>query len=173
MNGPAVTTLTRHADAGTVRLGVCDVAELVLIGDRYGTPYDLLAAYLDVRPDRLRGIVARWRAAGYVATGASVLGRRVLADPDRPGCDRAALHPSLAPPPGWRTSKARLFAAFGLELIYNKRDHQVTIYATITPAPQPPWPPSSPTANHPPPPPTPAECAIPRNTPLVRASAWS
>jgi len=30
--------------------------------------------------------------------------------------------------------QARLFAAFGLELIYNKDDHQVTIYATITPA---------------------------------------
>jgi site-specific DNA recombinase len=30
--------------------------------------------------------------------------------------------------------QARLFAAFGLELIYNKHDHQVTIYATITPA---------------------------------------
>jgi hypothetical protein len=29
--------------------------------------------------------------------------------------------------------QARLFAAFGLELIYNKQDHQVTIYATITP----------------------------------------
>jgi hypothetical protein len=30
--------------------------------------------------------------------------------------------------------QARLFAAFGLELIYNKQDHQVTIYATITPS---------------------------------------
>jgi hypothetical protein len=30
--------------------------------------------------------------------------------------------------------QARLFAAFGLELIYNKEDHQVSIYATITPA---------------------------------------
>jgi len=30
--------------------------------------------------------------------------------------------------------QARLFAAFGLELIYNKHDHQVTIYATITPS---------------------------------------
>jgi hypothetical protein len=28
--------------------------------------------------------------------------------------------------------QARLFAAFGLEMIYNKQDHQVTIYATIT-----------------------------------------
>ena len=28
--------------------------------------------------------------------------------------------------------QARLFAAFGLEMIYNKPDHQVTIYATIT-----------------------------------------
>ena len=30
--------------------------------------------------------------------------------------------------------QARLFQAFGLELIYNKQDHQVSIYATITPA---------------------------------------
>ena len=30
--------------------------------------------------------------------------------------------------------QARLFAAFGLELICNKQDHQVTIYATITPS---------------------------------------
>jgi len=30
--------------------------------------------------------------------------------------------------------QARLFAAFGLELFYNKHDHQVTIYATITPS---------------------------------------
>jgi hypothetical protein len=35
----------------------------------YGAPYDLLAAHLDVRPDRLRGIVARWRTAGYAETG--------------------------------------------------------------------------------------------------------
>ena len=30
--------------------------------------------------------------------------------------------------------QARLFAAFGLELIYNKHDYQVSIYATITPS---------------------------------------
>ena len=37
--------------------------------------------------------------------------------------------------PGMPASiQARLFAAFGLELIYNKQDHQVTIYATITPS---------------------------------------
>jgi hypothetical protein len=32
-------------------------------------PYDLLAAALDVTTDRLRGIVARWRHAGYAHTG--------------------------------------------------------------------------------------------------------
>jgi hypothetical protein len=69
MNGPGVVALARRADAGTVRLGLRDVAGLVLLGDMYGAPYDLLAAYLHVRPDRLRGIAARWRAAGYVATG--------------------------------------------------------------------------------------------------------
>ena len=31
--------------------------------------HDLLATFLGVRADRLRGIVARWRTAGYVATG--------------------------------------------------------------------------------------------------------
>ncbi len=30
--------------------------------------------------------------------------------------------------------EALLFQAFGLELIYNKQDHQVSIYATITPS---------------------------------------
>jgi hypothetical protein len=45
------------------------VAGLVLCADMYGAPYDLLAAYLGVREDRLRAIVARWRRAGYVATG--------------------------------------------------------------------------------------------------------
>jgi hypothetical protein len=58
-----------RADAGMVRLTGRDVAGLVLCAEMYGTPYDLLAAYLGVRADRLRGIVARWRRAGYVATG--------------------------------------------------------------------------------------------------------
>jgi hypothetical protein len=59
----------RRADAGSVRLGERDITGLVLCAEHYGAPYDLLAAALDVRPDRLRGIVARWRKAGYAATG--------------------------------------------------------------------------------------------------------
>ena len=59
----------RRSDAGSVRLGGRDVSGLVLTGDMYGAPYDLLAAALGVRPDRLRGIVARWRRAGFAATG--------------------------------------------------------------------------------------------------------
>jgi hypothetical protein len=66
--GPAVAA-GRRADAGTVRLGNRDVAGLLLCGDMYGAAYDLLAGFLGVRPDRLRGIVARWRRAGYAATG--------------------------------------------------------------------------------------------------------
>jgi len=61
--------VTRRADAGMVRLGGRDVAGLVLCAEMYGAPYDLLAAYLGVRDDRLRAIVARWRQAGYAATG--------------------------------------------------------------------------------------------------------
>jgi hypothetical protein len=59
----------RRADAGSVRLGERDVAGLLLCGDMYGAPYDLLGGFLGVRPDRLRGIVARWRHAGYAETG--------------------------------------------------------------------------------------------------------
>ena len=58
-----------RADAGSVRLGGRDVAGLLLTGDMYGAPYDLLAAFLGVAPARLRGVVARWRRAGYVQTG--------------------------------------------------------------------------------------------------------
>ena len=53
---------------GHVRLGERDVAGLLLCGDVYGVPYDLLAAFLSVRADRARGILARWRRAGYVPT---------------------------------------------------------------------------------------------------------
>jgi hypothetical protein len=55
----------RGADAGAVRLGDRDVPGLLLCGDMYGAPYDLLGVFLRVRPDRLRGIAARWRRAGY------------------------------------------------------------------------------------------------------------
>jgi hypothetical protein len=58
----------RRADAGSVRLGGRDVAGLMLVGDMYGAPYDLLAGFLGVAPARLRGIVARWRHPGYVQT---------------------------------------------------------------------------------------------------------
>jgi hypothetical protein len=58
----------RRADAGTVRLTDRDAAGLLLCGDMYGAPYDLLAAFLDVRSDRLRAIAARWRNARYAAT---------------------------------------------------------------------------------------------------------
>jgi hypothetical protein len=66
---PVRVLAARRADAGTVRLGERDVTGLVLCTEHYGAPYDLLAAALEVRPDRLRGIVARWRRAGYAATG--------------------------------------------------------------------------------------------------------
>jgi len=42
---------------------------LILCAEHGGAPYDLLAAALAAQPARLRGIVARWRRAGYAATG--------------------------------------------------------------------------------------------------------
>jgi hypothetical protein len=59
----------RRADAGAVRLSQRDIDGLMLCGEHYGAPYDLLAAALRVAPDRVSGVAARWRRAGYAATG--------------------------------------------------------------------------------------------------------
>jgi hypothetical protein len=64
----ATGTSARRADAGSVRLSDRDVAGLLLAGDMYGAPYDLMASFLGVAPARLRGVVARWRRAGYAQT---------------------------------------------------------------------------------------------------------
>ena len=65
----AAAPLPRRSDVGTVRISGRDIDGLILCGEMYGAPYDLLADCLNVQPDRLRGIVARWRAAGYAETG--------------------------------------------------------------------------------------------------------
>jgi hypothetical protein len=57
----------RRADAGSIRLGERDIAGLLLCGEMYGVPYDLLAAALGVSADRLpppAGSVPARRGAG-------------------------------------------------------------------------------------------------------------
>jgi hypothetical protein len=58
-----------RVDTGAARLSQRDIDGLLLVGEHYGAPYDLLATALPVRPERVAAIVARWRRAGYVATG--------------------------------------------------------------------------------------------------------
>jgi hypothetical protein len=72
MTGPQHDTLTtpaRRSDAGTVRLGRRDIDGLILCAEHHGVPYDLLGAALGAQPARLRAITARWRRAGFAATG--------------------------------------------------------------------------------------------------------
>src|ERR1035441_2605095 len=73
MAAHADTTTTarpaRRADAGEVRVSQRDIDGLLLCGEHYGAPYDLLATALQFDPARLPAIVARWRRAGYAATG--------------------------------------------------------------------------------------------------------
>ena len=59
----------RRADAGTIRLSQRDIDGLMLAGEHYVVPLDLLAAALRTGGDRLPAITARWRRAGYAATG--------------------------------------------------------------------------------------------------------
>jgi len=72
----ATGTSARRADAGCVRLGERDVAGLLLVGEMYGAPYDLLATFLGVRPDRLRGIVPVGAAPGTPPPGGLAPARR-------------------------------------------------------------------------------------------------
>ena len=73
MAGHADTITTarpaRRADAGTVRLTDRDIDGLLLCGEHYGAPADLLAVALRVEEARLPAITARWRRAGYATTG--------------------------------------------------------------------------------------------------------
>jgi hypothetical protein len=59
----------RRSDAETLRLTQRDIDGLLLCGEHYGVPYDLLADVLRVNPHTLAQILWRWRRAGYAATG--------------------------------------------------------------------------------------------------------
>ena len=67
------TASPRRTDAGTVKITDRDITGLTLCADQYGARADLLADALDMRPERLRAILARWRHAGWAGTG--VLGK--------------------------------------------------------------------------------------------------
>jgi hypothetical protein len=166
----------RRAGAGAVRLTGRDVTGLILCAEQYGAPYDLLATALDARPDRLRAIVARWRHAGYAATGTltagpawcwlTPAGMTVTGLPypaSRPALSRlahirAVLAVRLWLQAGqvyrdgrawWRSERriraaiggrvgtahipdAELYAAFGIQIIWNAPMRQATFHATIT-----------------------------------------
>ncbi len=59
----------RRGDTAAVRLSQRDIDGLLLVGEHHGVPYDLLAGALRVDSKRLARITARWRHAGFVATG--------------------------------------------------------------------------------------------------------
>jgi hypothetical protein len=49
----------QRADAGSIRLSQRDIDGLLLVGEHWGAPSDLLAAALRVEPDRLPALTAR------------------------------------------------------------------------------------------------------------------
>jgi hypothetical protein len=59
----------RRVDAGVVQLSQRDIDGLLLCGEHFGAPFDLLATALRVEPERLSALTARWRRAGFAATG--------------------------------------------------------------------------------------------------------
>jgi hypothetical protein len=74
MTAEAETTSTTRAaksrrhDTETVRLSQRDIDGLLLCGEHYAVPSDLLAQALGVNLDRLQTITSRWRRAGYLDT---------------------------------------------------------------------------------------------------------
>ena len=63
------TSRRRRVDAGVVQLSQRDIDGLLLCGEHFGAPFDLLATALRVEPERLSALTARWRRAGFAATG--------------------------------------------------------------------------------------------------------
>jgi hypothetical protein len=59
----------RRVDADVVQLSQRDIDGLLLCGEHFGAPFDLLATALGVEPERLSTLTARWRRAGFAATG--------------------------------------------------------------------------------------------------------
>ena len=56
----------RRADTGMVRLSQRDIDGLMLCGEHWGAPSDLLAEALRVPPARLPAITLRWRRSGWL-----------------------------------------------------------------------------------------------------------
>jgi hypothetical protein len=98
-----------------VRLTGRDIAGLIWCGEMHGVRYDLLAALLAVRDDRLRAITSRWRKAGYAQTA------RLGPGPawcwlTRPGLAAAGLDLTPTPPSLGRLAHLRAVAAVRLSL---------------------------------------------------------
>ena len=66
---PVTASRRRRVDAGVVQLSQRDIDGLLLCGEHFGAPFDLLATALRVEPERLSALTARWRRAGFAATG--------------------------------------------------------------------------------------------------------
>jgi len=66
---PVAASRRRRVDAGVVQLSQRDIDGLLLCGEHSGAPFDLLATALQVEPERLSALTARWRRAGFAATG--------------------------------------------------------------------------------------------------------
>jgi hypothetical protein len=59
----------RRTSPDVIQLTQRDIDGLLLCGEHYAAPYDLLATALRVPPGRMPAILRRWRKTGYVATG--------------------------------------------------------------------------------------------------------
>jgi hypothetical protein len=70
INSPVPAARTpRRTNARMIRLSQRDIDGLMLCGEHYGAPLDLLAVALGTGPKRTSKIEFRWRRDGYVATG--------------------------------------------------------------------------------------------------------
>jgi len=98
-----------------VRFTDRDITGLILAGDMYGAPYDLLGAALGTRPDRVRAIPARWRRAGLAQTGRITPGRGGCWPPPA-GRGAAGLRSPARRPPLARLAHIRAVLAIRITL---------------------------------------------------------
>ena len=58
-----------RSDIGTLRLTQRDIDGLLLCGEHYGAPYDLLAGTMRVSQNAVAQVVKRWCGVGFAAKG--------------------------------------------------------------------------------------------------------
>ena len=126
---PPALPAGRRSDAGTIRLTGRDIAGLVLCGEQYGaTP----AALTALRTRHIQLLTELEAERADITAKLAAITAPADDDPGDPALlDQLPILPGILNHAPERLTQ-QLLTAFDVQAIYHRKDHQVTIRATIT-----------------------------------------